>query len=105
MGMTAAWVEAFCTVWQLGGDELRHRLADRSVCAKRLETMDWAMQMQLGQQDLTRIKRTNVVLSLTTRDQDHGGERETVNVEMSHAQLAGFLQQLDRIQEQMDALG
>ncbi len=45
------------------------------------------------------------VLSLTTRDQDNGGKRETTNVEFTHEQLAAFSRQLDRIQEQMDALG
>ncbi len=61
VGMRAEWIDAFCAVWERNGAELRHRLAERSVCAKRLESIDWAMQMQLGQQDLTRIKKTNAV--------------------------------------------
>lgn len=77
---------------------------ERSICAKRLEHIDWALQMQLGQQDATRIKKTNVVLALRTKDQDEG-KSTTTNIEFTHEQLAAFLLQLDRIQGQMDALG
>ena len=104
-GLHGDLVNAFVGVWEAEGATLRSKLSERTICPKTLESSDWSMSMQLGQHNMTRIKQMVATVSLTTVDQDHDMKRETVTYEMSHADLIEFSKHLDRIQDQLDALG
>jgi hypothetical protein len=62
------------------------------------------MDLRLGQQDESRVKKAVVVVSVTTRDADNGDKKKTTNWEFSHQELIEFSKQLDRIQGQLDQL-
>ncbi len=103
LGLREELCAAFVAVWEESGAALRAALADRSICAKRLEKTDWSVHLQLGQQDATRIKKPVAVMSFATHDQDND-TRETATFELTHEQLIDFSRQLDRVQAQFDAL-
>ena len=73
-GLNGDLVNAFVAVWESEGAMLRAKLSERSICPKQLESSDWSMNMQMGQQNQTRIKKPVAILSLTTKDQDHGNK-------------------------------
>ncbi len=103
LGLREELCAAFVSVWEERGGALRAALADRSICAKRLESTDWSVLLRLGKQDATRIKKPVALVSFATHDQDND-TKETAIYELSHSELIDFSQQLDRIQEQLDAL-
>lgn len=103
-GLNSDIVSAFVTVWDEGGAMLRAKLSERSICANRLVSSDWSLHLQMGQQDMTRIKKPVAIVSLTTQNQDLD-QNETKNYEFTHEQLIAFSKNLDRIQDQLDNLG
>ena len=104
-GLKSELVQAFTVVWDANGATMRANLADRTICSKQLEGVDFALHLQLGQQDVSRIKKTAAVFALTTTDQDQHGKEETINIEFTHEELTQFSKHLDTIQDQMDSLG
>lgn len=82
--------QAFAAVWDAQGPTLRAALAQKSVCAERLEETQWQLQMQLGSQSASRIKQPQILLSLATSNQDKGGEKQVHTLAFTQDELIKF---------------
>ena len=81
-------------------------LRERTLRGPReLQGVDWALRMEMGGTGFGQAKESKAVLSFKIGGSgNHEGESESVAVELGHEGLLMLLQDLNRLQSQLDAL-
>lgn len=92
-------VDVFKTVWQEQALGLVTKLRGRSIAGpKSLASVNWKLQMQMGQRHRSKLNAPSAILDLAFSDGD------TLAMEFSHDELRDFFGKLERVQAQLDSL-
>jgi len=112
-GVDMTRIRPICLAWHESGAEFVEKLKARTLTPRALETLNWRLQLELGQSTLSSVKEPRTLFEFGLKDTtraasdkagDGGDALERVVVEMSSTDLRSFFNQLELIQEQLDAL-
>ncbi|XP_051924033.1 COMM domain-containing protein 10 [Hippocampus zosterae] len=95
--------EAFSQAWSTSGPELVDRLKRNIFAPKKLDFVNWQLNLQMAQSSQARLKSPSAVLQLGLRNED-SQVGENVFVELNHQELLEFYNKLEIVQGQLDSL-
>uniref|UniRef100_A0A3Q3WXG3 COMM domain-containing protein n=1 Tax=Mola mola TaxID=94237 RepID=A0A3Q3WXG3_MOLML len=101
--MNSDKAEMFSQTWATSGPELVERLKHSIFTPKKLEHVDWQLNLQMAQSSQARLKSPSAVLQLGLRSED-SEVQENVFVEFNHQELLDFYNKLEIMQGQLDSL-
>jgi len=78
-------------------------LKQRSLAPKQLEAVNWRLNLQMAQSNMTKMKLPNAMFELSLASGSQG-VKEQVHLEFTHEELYAFYNQLETIQSQLDSL-
>lgn len=95
--------EIFSQTWATVGPELVEKLKHNIFSPKKLEYVDWQLNLQMAQSSQAKLKSPSAVLQLGLRSEDSEAQ-ENVFVEFNHQELLEFYNKLEIMQGQLDSL-
>jgi preprotein translocase subunit SecB len=104
-GLNDKQSEAFTQTWAACKKGYLADLRGKNFGAPQILTGDvrWRLQMNVGQQSATKQKNLSVLLNLGMEHAD-GGDKETLQVELSEEDVVRLYESLERMQDQLDKL-
>eukprot|EP00753_Platysulcus_tardus_P015021 PLAT4718.1.p1 GENE.PLAT4718.1~~PLAT4718.1.p1 ORF type:complete len:210 (+),score=113.63 PLAT4718.1:35-664(+) len=99
-------VAAFVRVWAEQRAALFARLRQKTLGGPAvLSSVDWRLQLQIGQSTLSRQRAPCALMELELAPAEGGvGEEERLVLEFTKEELWSFFNQIEKVQEQLDAL-
>lgn len=97
-------------IWAAEASEYVNKLKNQRLGYSSLESIDYHLNMVVGQDDLTRQQEPLSIFEFginatPDRSDSKSKNQEKVCVEFNHSELYDFFSQLERMQQQLDALG
>jgi len=106
VGMSASKAGVFADLWRREGKVVLGRLAETTISGPSvLSSFSWRANMKVGQSGAAKLRDPSVVFDFTTSDPDANNVDTKFAVEFTHDRLYDFFLSLEKIQEQLDALG
>jgi len=96
-------VQALVDLWTSNGKSVVEKLKQRSLAPKQLEAVNWRLNLQMAQSNMTKMKLPNAMFELSLASGSQG-VKEQVHLEFTHEELYAFYNQLETIQSQLDSL-
>ncbi|XP_050402231.1 COMM domain-containing protein 10 [Patella vulgata] len=96
-------VECIAEVWTNGAYGVINRLKSKGLACKKLEDINWRLNLQLAQSTKVKLKAPNTLLELALKSDDDES-KERIRLDFSHEELYQFYKQLETIQQQLDTL-
>jgi len=98
-------VSAFVSVWENEREALLGQFRGRtSLIGKKLDKVEWELHLQMAQSSVSRLKNPSAVFDFSLKNVDSNQPTEKFEVEFSHQQLYELYSNLEKIQDQLDAL-
>ncbi|EDO32681.1 predicted protein [Nematostella vectensis] len=95
-------VNSIVEVWVASGKSLIDKLRKRSLAPVQLDCVNWRLNLQMAQANMSKMKLPNAVFELGISTS--GKEQENIHIEFTHDELFAFYNQLESIQSQLDSL-
>ena len=93
-------------IWGAEGKYICNSLAAATIAGPMvLSSFSWSANMKVGQSNTAKLRDSSVIIDFNTVSPEGNGENSSFSVEFDHAKLYDFFLSLERIQEQLDALG
>ncbi|XP_064608939.1 COMM domain-containing protein 10-like [Liolophura sinensis] len=89
--------------WTNSGRDVVQKLREITMAPKQLTDVNWRLNLQMAQDNKTKMKMPNAQFELGIIHQDTQ-EKEKVRMEFTHDELFAFYNQLEKIQKQLDGL-
>ncbi|CAH1797151.1 unnamed protein product [Owenia fusiformis] len=97
-------VDAIVNTWTGDARNVVEKLRSRTLSAKKLEDVNWRLNLQMGQRDKSKSRQPNAMLELGINNDNDEKDKEKIRLEFTHDQLYAFYNQLQTIQNQIDGL-
>ncbi|XP_065944582.1 COMM domain-containing protein 10 [Magallana gigas] len=97
-------VKVIVDAWKNAAADVVTKLRQRTITPKRLEEINWRLNLQMAQSNKSKMKLPNAMFELKINDEDSEA-KEKIRFEMTHDELYSFYNQLETIQKQLDNLG
>ncbi|XP_061172957.1 COMM domain-containing protein 10-like [Saccostrea echinata] len=97
-------VKVIVDAWKNTAADVVSKLRQRSITPKRLEEINWRLNLQMAQSSKAKMKLPNAMFELGISD-ENSENKEKIHFEMTHDELYSFYSQLETIQKQLDGLG
>jgi COMM domain containing 10 len=105
-GVEASKAATVGEVWKSEGKYICNCLAATTIAGPMLlSDYSWRATMKVGQSNAAKLRDSSVIFDFKTSSPDGNGEESSFAVEFDHEKLYDFFLSLERIQEQLDALG
>ncbi|XP_780543.1 COMM domain-containing protein 10 [Strongylocentrotus purpuratus] len=95
-------VSLFTKAWTSLGKDVVEKLRKRTLSPNQLTDVNWRLNLQMSQQNQTKLKMPNAMLELGITT-DHG-DKDRIRMEFTHEELFAFYNQLETVQGQLDSL-
>jgi len=103
--MTQEKAEVFFQLWEKHGETVVAKLQEQSIAPLELASVDWRLSINMSQDDATRLKGMSTMFQFNLRDNANDkAPLQKLQVEMSQSELVTFYNQLETIQQQLDAV-
>lgn len=104
-GMEEAQSTSIAKAWMDNKEPYLSKLRSHSLGAPgTLNRTDWRLQLNLGDQNLSKLKAPNALFNFNMSTAVKGGQTEDITVEFTQQQLEEFYDNLELIQGQLDGL-
>mmetsp|Transcript_17559 Transcript_17559/g.19756 ORF Transcript_17559/g.19756 Transcript_17559/m.19756 type:complete len:204 (+) Transcript_17559:36-647(+) len=105
-GVAQPQAQAFGVAWDERREAFLTKLRNHTLGAPLvLNSVDWRLQLTMGQQTLTKTKDINTIINFGIGSADaEAKEGEDLTVEMDHDALLNFYNSMEKIQSQLDAM-
>jgi len=107
VGLETAQALGFGKCWHENSESFTSRLKEQTMGSPQvLDSSSWRLQLNMGQDSLSKQKGLNVLLNFALKSTDASGkdDQEDLTVEFSGGELGAFYEKMEQIQKQLDAL-